>query len=107
MSMRPLVLHSSALNDVEYDNYTSSLKDLAVLDDKPTSNDIVYDDSYYDNLSVSVREARAWLRGRYSTLDPHLIDSVCHFRLRLSPSFDPHCFLSSDPPPFQPISRSI
>lgn len=73
-SMRPLILHSSALNNAEYDLYTSSLKDIALLDDKPC--DTLRSDSFYDDLTVSVREARAWLRGRYSSIEPLVLDSV-------------------------------
>ena len=72
--MRPLILHSSALNNAEYDLYTSSLKDIALLDDKPC--DTLRSDSFYDDLTVSVREARAWLRGRYSSIEPLVLDSV-------------------------------
>ena len=72
--MRRLTLHTSALNDAEYDLYTSSLDDLAesTTDDpkKPA------DDAYYEHLNVGVREARAWLRGRYSHISVSEIDSV-------------------------------
>ena len=102
--MRPLILHTSALNDAEYDLYTSSLKDLAVVDDKPDNG--LRDDSYYDSLSVGVREARAWLRGRYSSMDPHLIDSVCHLNICLSRCLDKRHFLS-DPSLIQSVSRTI
>lgn len=54
--------------------YTSSLKDIALLDDKPC--DTLRSDSFYDDLTVSVREARAWLRGRYSSIEPLVLDSV-------------------------------
>lgn len=77
--MRPLTLHASALTDSEYDLYTNALLDLA-------GEDVVShpsDDSYYASLSVSAREARAWIRGRYtasstsaSALTPNQVDAV-------------------------------
>ena len=72
--MRRLTLHTSALNDAEYDLYTSSLDDLAesTTDDPKKSAD----DAYYEHLNVGVREARAWLRGRYSHISVSEIDSV-------------------------------
>ena len=70
--MRQLVLHVSALNDDEYLLYTSSIADL-VLDDNTTAK---RDDAYYENLTVGVREARAWLRGRYSDIPIASIDAV-------------------------------
>jgi hypothetical protein len=73
--MRPLNLHISALNDVEYGLFTSSLRDLALTDDVERPHD-VHDDAYYDQMSVGVREVRAWLRGRYSQLPAPDIDSV-------------------------------
>jgi hypothetical protein len=69
--MRPLTLHVSALNDAEYQFYTSSLNDL--LDPEPKT---VKDDAYYDRAVVGVREARAWLRGRYRDLNVNDIDTV-------------------------------
>ncbi|CCM01084.1 uncharacterized protein FIBRA_03132 [Fibroporia radiculosa] len=81
-TMRPLVLHSSALNDAEYAVYTSSLRDLAEDGEPHTEQD----------FKVGVREARAWLRGRYSTLVPGVIDSI----LRLfCPSLAPTDILTS------------
>lgn len=59
--MRPLLLHVSALNDLEYNLFTSSLNDLAVSPDPNT----VQDDAHFEAMSVGVREVRAWLRGRY------------------------------------------
>ncbi|KIK76917.1 hypothetical protein PAXRUDRAFT_835178 [Paxillus rubicundulus Ve08.2h10] len=72
--MRPLVLHVSALSDAEYDLYTASLNDLSVtIDTAPTA---VCDGAHYECMSVGVREARAWLRGRYSDLAASDIDAV-------------------------------
>ena len=75
--MRRLNLHASALNDAEYDLYTTSLDDLA---ESPTDNDAnrSYDDAYFEQLSVGLREARAWFRGRYSHVPVADIDSVSH-----------------------------
>jgi len=76
--MRRLNLHASALNDAEYDLYTTSLDDLAesVNTDINDDNNRSYDDAYYDQLSVGLREARAWFRGRYSHVPVSDIDSV-------------------------------
>ena len=58
--MRQLSLHVSALNDLEYSAYTGVLHDL-IADDQSPSDD-------YGNVSVGVREVRAWLRGRYASM---------------------------------------
>lgn len=71
--MRPLVLHSSALNDAEYELFTTGLRDLA---DDTADTGTAHDDAYYDQITVGVREARAWLRGRYSHVPSASIDSV-------------------------------
>ncbi|KAI6121991.1 hypothetical protein F5141DRAFT_1093952 [Pisolithus sp. B1] len=83
-SMRPLTLHASALSDVEYDLYTSSLNELCVTND--TDPSIARDDAHFETTTVGVREARAWLRGRYHDLPASDIDDI----LRLfSPSLMP------------------
>jgi len=74
--MRRLNLHASALNDAEYDLYTSSLDDLAESNVDSNLNRSC-DDAYYESLKVGIREARAWLRGRYSHVPVSDIDSVC------------------------------
>ncbi|KAI0360276.1 hypothetical protein OH77DRAFT_1418143 [Trametes cingulata] len=77
---RPLTLHVSALNDAEFTTYTSSIHDI-----------VDYDPAHaaapdYDRLTVGVREARAWLRGRYPTIAPSTLDTI----LRLfSPDLGP------------------
>ena len=65
---RPLTLHVSALNGAEYATYTSSIHDIVENDPKPVPD--------YDKLTVGVREARAWLRGRYPALAPTDLDAV-------------------------------
>ncbi|KZT66594.1 hypothetical protein DAEQUDRAFT_767823 [Daedalea quercina L-15889] len=70
--MRPLTLHSSALNDAEYAVYIACLRDLAEDDEHDTKPG----DAFHENMNIGVREARAWLRGRYSTLAPGVIDSI-------------------------------
>jgi hypothetical protein len=70
--MRPLTLHVSALSDAEYTFYTSAISDLAVA----SGDDSQHNNAYYENLSVGVREARAWLRGRFSDLPVSDIDVV-------------------------------
>jgi hypothetical protein len=81
--MRRLNLHASALNDAEYSLYTASLDDLAeshTTDDGNRS----HDDAYYDRLTVGLREARAWFRGRYSHIPVSDINSVCLLLLYLA-----------------------
>jgi len=68
--MRSLFLHVSALNDDEYTLFTSSFADL-VAPDPPLKSD---DD--FEKLTVSIREARAWLRGRYPDLPVSDLDQV-------------------------------
>ncbi|OJA13353.1 hypothetical protein AZE42_04515 [Rhizopogon vesiculosus] len=70
--MRPLTLHVSALNDLEYSLYTSSLNDLAVSPDPATT----HDDAHYEAMSVGIREVRAWIQGRYPILQPADIDRI-------------------------------
>lgn len=70
--MRALTLHISALNDSEYDSYTDALNDLTA-----DANAGPATDEYYEKISVGVREVRAWLRGRYSTLPVGDVDAVC------------------------------
>ncbi|KAJ7936933.1 hypothetical protein B0H13DRAFT_2649326 [Mycena leptocephala] len=76
MSLRRLSLHPSALSDAEHALFTASLADLADID--PTSNDAMD----WDRISVSVREARAWICGRYASLGTGTIDEI----LRLFPA---------------------
>jgi hypothetical protein len=75
--MRRLNLHASALNDAEYELYTTSLDDLAQSHTSNDDDNRSYDDAYYDSLAVGAREARAWFRGRYSHVSVSDIDSVC------------------------------
>ncbi|THU84745.1 hypothetical protein K435DRAFT_398635 [Dendrothele bispora CBS 962.96] len=87
MTQRRLDLHASALNDAEYELYTTSLADITLADEETNNNDvkdkdkeeIEHDDAYYDRLTVSVREARAWLRGRYSHVTAVTIDNILKF----------------------------
>lgn len=78
--MRSLFLHVSALNDDEYTLFTSSFADL-VAPDPPLKSD---DD--FEKLAVSIREARAWLRGRYPDLPVSDLDQI----LRLFPTSPGH-----------------
>jgi hypothetical protein len=75
MSARRLSLHLSALSDAEHAFFTASLADLADVDSTSTdnSNDNAMD---WERISVSVREARAWLCGRYASLGTRSIDEV-------------------------------
>ena len=60
--MRPLTLPASALTNSEVHLYTSELLDLAGEDTVSHPSD----DSYYASLVVRAREARSWIRGRYT-----------------------------------------
>ena len=65
---RPLALHVSALNDAEFALYTAAILDISEHDPADVQD--------YDKLDVGVREARAWLRGRYNDLPVQQIDSI-------------------------------
>lgn len=73
-TMRRLSLHASALSNPEYDLFTNSLKQI-VDDDNPDNAD----DVHLEKLVVGIREARAWLRGRYSDVSVANIDGVGTF----------------------------
>jgi hypothetical protein len=77
-TMRQLSLHASALNDAEYELYTSSLQDLAWAGDQDSSfaSTSGQNDAYYEQMRVGVREVRAWFRGRYGHVAPASIDGV-------------------------------
>jgi hypothetical protein len=77
--MRQLSLHASALNDAEYDLYTTSLANLddSEQDAPSTSRNTTHDDAYYERMKIGVREARGWIRGRYPNVSPANIDTVC------------------------------
>ncbi|KAJ6568024.1 hypothetical protein DFH09DRAFT_438253 [Mycena vulgaris] len=60
---RQLSLHPSALSDAEHALFTASLADLA-------------DGGNWEQVSVSVREARAWIRGRYPGLASGTVDEI-------------------------------
>lgn len=72
--MRQLSLHASALNDNEYELYTTSLTDL---DDSDQDATATHDDAYYEGMRIGVREVRGWMRGRYGSVSPANIDAVC------------------------------
>ena len=79
MTLRRLSLHPSALSDAEYALFTTSLADLADIDAADPAID-------YEQITVSVREARAWLCGRYASLGSGVIDEV-HLVSFLLPCF--------------------
>jgi len=68
--MRSLYLHVSALNEDEYSLFTSSFTDLLASDTPLTT------DADFEKQRVSIREARAWLRGRYADLPVSDLDQV-------------------------------
>ncbi|KAJ7614553.1 hypothetical protein FB45DRAFT_1110372 [Roridomyces roridus] len=64
-SSRSLSLHPSALTDAEHAFCTSTLAEL-LDDDSPSTSQV----------SISVREARAWIRGRYTALGAQTVDEI-------------------------------
>ncbi|KAJ7485035.1 hypothetical protein B0H11DRAFT_1149042 [Mycena galericulata] len=71
--MRPLSLHSSALNDAEYNVFTENLASLLDSDcDDPEAQ------------TLTIREVRAWMRGRYPAVPAATVDRI----LALFPSKD-------------------
>ncbi|KAJ7049626.1 hypothetical protein C8F01DRAFT_1181894 [Mycena amicta] len=63
--MRPLSLHTSALNDAEYTLFTENLNSLLDTDtDDPEAQ------------SLTMREVRAWMRGRYPSVPTATIDNI-------------------------------
>ncbi|KAI9462750.1 hypothetical protein F5148DRAFT_1212416 [Russula earlei] len=68
--MRSLFIHISALNDDEYTLFTTSFADLVASDVPPTTDDD------FEKHTVSIREARAWLRGRYADLHISDLDDI-------------------------------
>jgi hypothetical protein len=109
--MRQLSLHASALNDAEYELYTTSLNDLAWTDGVDQTS--THDDAYYENMKLGVREARGWLRGRYSQISPANIDVVGRVPLSserqraLTAYLDPSFFLPKSQSDGRAIRRSI
>lgn len=79
--MRQLSLHASALNDAEYELYTSILQGLVWADDQENSSASPsgHDDAYYEQMRVGAREVRAWIRGRYAHIAPATIDGILRF----------------------------
>ena len=75
--MRRLALHASALSDDEYDFFTKSLREIADDDAEPATGTAAPEDVHFEELSIGVREARAWFRGRYSRVSLSIIDGVC------------------------------
>ncbi|KAK6977878.1 hypothetical protein R3P38DRAFT_2666063 [Favolaschia claudopus] len=70
--MRPLSLHSSALNDAEYTLFTENLSSIVDSDGDPEAQ------------ALTIREVRAWMRGRYPAIPAATIDKI----LALFPSKD-------------------
>ncbi|VDC05833.1 unnamed protein product [Peniophora sp. CBMAI 1063] len=66
---RPLSLHVSALSEEEYKSFTSAFYDLL-------GDDAHLDDDALGRETVSLREARAWLRGRYQDMQVAHVDEA-------------------------------
>ncbi|KAJ6632393.1 hypothetical protein B0H10DRAFT_1977193 [Mycena sp. CBHHK59/15] len=71
--MRPLSLHTSALNDAEYALFTENLGSLLDADGENA-----------EGQTLTIREVRAWMRGRYPSVPATTIDRI----LALFPSKD-------------------
>lgn len=85
---RRLFLHPSALSDAEYSVYVDALHD--VLDEPglkniPTGGSGLPDEDLEARM-IGVREARAWMRGRYRDVKVSEIDNV-----RISAESRPAC----------------
>ncbi len=73
-TMRKLALHASALSDTEYGLFMKSLREIIDDETPPNTED---SDAHFEQMSIGVREARAWFRGRYSRVSASVIDGVC------------------------------
>lgn len=85
---RILYLHESALSHAEYTQYVESF------------NELVEGDRSQDP-SVSVREARGWLKGRYAannTVDAVTIDKVYLLLFSFPPATSPSYRGAAEPP---------
>jgi len=74
--MRRLALHASALSDAEYEFFTKSLLEIADDDLEPATETATSNDVRFEEISIGVREARAWFRGRFSRVSLSSIDGV-------------------------------
>ena len=71
---RPLTLHVSALSDAEYASFTGALGELA----GPATAAADGGGVNWGDVTLGVREARGWIRGRYGAgVDGAAIDQVC------------------------------
>lgn len=61
---RPLFLHTSSLSDAEYTVYVEALCDILEEPEAGGGNTQMTDEELETRLVV-LREARAWMRGRY------------------------------------------
>lgn len=80
---RRLYLRLSALSNDEYEVFFSALKD--ILDVQDASGDSKTVDEAEEHAlecrEVSSREVRAWMKGRFHSVDPNDIDKVCSMSL--------------------------
>lgn len=87
---RPLFLHATALSDAEYAVYVDALYDVLELDDTApvggvggcseggagNSREALLTDEELETRLVGLRDARAWMRGRYKDVRVADIDKV-------------------------------
>ena len=111
---RRLSLHASALSDDEYQFYTTSLLSIISVEEEDggISKSHTMDDAYYENMSINLRETRAWLRGRYSHLPSLIIDKVSRWCLSLpfllkQPPLDPETIFSQPQCNRLPLRRGV
>lgn len=99
---RPLFLHATALSDAEYAVYVDALYDVLELDTAPVGcagggsregggnlREALLTDEELEARLVGLRDARAWMRGRYKDVRVADIDKVRLVRARqITPT---HC----------------
>lgn len=78
---RPIELHRSALTELEYDCYMATLSELlSQSSGGPPQGQMESPDSSMDisleSEMVALREARAWLRGRFQSVPATMVDEV-------------------------------
>lgn len=80
---RPLFLHTSALSDAEYTAYFDALHD--IFDEPEPGGGTSNSTPLHEDLEVhtiGMREARAWMRGRFKNMGLNNVDKVCFSQIR-------------------------
>jgi hypothetical protein len=71
-----LFLPAADLHDSEYKLYATTLLSM-VFDDVPETINM-NDQAYFENMILSVRDTRTWLRGRYRHIPFSIVNKVSH-----------------------------